>query len=669
MADIRTLAGAFGGWSAGEIEQLLRQLVDAGEDRALSRLLQVCAFNELKLDADVLVRSMGVCEDALDSAQCFAFQDEGVIDRLLEAAAAEDLSPQRHYFAARLAAELTAKFRREPKPARKILWKLQQSTSAPEVQFLLSEALLLLDKEASFLHDEIARWSELPLAALLPEHRPRNIVGGDYTVRRPIPKLGRNDPCHCGSGKKYKKCCYAKDQELLRDASPYAGATRADLKARPGLVDDPKVIQNIRVHDLKRLTPAMLSDAQLFPAYHRTLGFGLRELAFDMLLECERRFSESEFDRGHFEDLLEVVQHAGDLELARRIRQHCGDQPWWQPDGVAFRFDLLEEPQRFEALEATCRKALCRKQGEEPDVDAPLIRLAHDFAPRHPALAIVFARVSIASSPERYLDNEALLDVIADARVDLDLEPAGDPAEALFDLIEERGHRDAQVRAENKEIKRLRDKLDETQFALDDKKRTLNETENTLGLVGAKLERVREAQAAQPDHAATVADVDAEHEAKLRGLREQVAGLKAEIGEQQAERRQLRKLLNNERKLLGSSTQTEAPAEQTGDADARMGVEPTGRPLLPDYADGFRKRLASLPPALASKAILASGRFAAHDPDIWRQTKPLERLPEHYRIRLGRDHRMLVHWQPGRALRILDVIPRQDLESWIRRHG
>jgi preprotein translocase subunit SecA len=24
-------------------------------------------------------------------------------------------------------------------------------------------------------------------------------------------KLGRNDPCHCGSGKKYKKCCWDKD--------------------------------------------------------------------------------------------------------------------------------------------------------------------------------------------------------------------------------------------------------------------------------------------------------------------------------------------------------------------------------------------------------------------------------------------------------------------------
>lgn len=25
--------------------------------------------------------------------------------------------------------------------------------------------------------------------------------------RRTAPKLGRNDPCHCGSGKKFKKCC------------------------------------------------------------------------------------------------------------------------------------------------------------------------------------------------------------------------------------------------------------------------------------------------------------------------------------------------------------------------------------------------------------------------------------------------------------------------------
>jgi len=30
------------------------------------------------------------------------------------------------------------------------------------------------------------------------------------TVRNSMPKVGRNDPCPCGSGKKYKRCCYGK---------------------------------------------------------------------------------------------------------------------------------------------------------------------------------------------------------------------------------------------------------------------------------------------------------------------------------------------------------------------------------------------------------------------------------------------------------------------------
>lgn len=29
--------------------------------------------------------------------------------------------------------------------------------------------------------------------------------------------IGRNEPCHCGSGKKYKKCCLEKDREKQRN--------------------------------------------------------------------------------------------------------------------------------------------------------------------------------------------------------------------------------------------------------------------------------------------------------------------------------------------------------------------------------------------------------------------------------------------------------------------
>ena len=42
---------------------------------------------------------------------------------------------------------------------------------------------------------------------------------------RTVPPLGRNEPCHCGSGRKYKRCCLEKDADRLRserEAGPMA---------------------------------------------------------------------------------------------------------------------------------------------------------------------------------------------------------------------------------------------------------------------------------------------------------------------------------------------------------------------------------------------------------------------------------------------------------------
>lgn len=36
--------------------------------------------------------------------------------------------------------------------------------------------------------------------------------------------LGRNDRCHCGSGKKYKQCCLDKDEQALRAERAAAAA-------------------------------------------------------------------------------------------------------------------------------------------------------------------------------------------------------------------------------------------------------------------------------------------------------------------------------------------------------------------------------------------------------------------------------------------------------------
>lgn len=47
-------------------------------------------------------------------------------------------------------------------------------------------------------------------------------------------KIGRNDLCACGSGKKYKKCCLAKDEALAHQARA-AAAPKPD---QHGLSDD-----------------------------------------------------------------------------------------------------------------------------------------------------------------------------------------------------------------------------------------------------------------------------------------------------------------------------------------------------------------------------------------------------------------------------------------------
>jgi hypothetical protein len=47
-------------------------------------------------------------------------------------------------------------------------------------------------------------------------------------------KIGRNDPCHCGSGQKYKKCGLAKDEAAKSAELAAAAAQAAQAAAAAG---------------------------------------------------------------------------------------------------------------------------------------------------------------------------------------------------------------------------------------------------------------------------------------------------------------------------------------------------------------------------------------------------------------------------------------------------
>ena len=69
---------------------------------------------------------------------------------------------------------------------------------------------LEMDENLQELHEE---WLQTPRQSLEGKKPVDVLEGGRLfpqkveTFRREAPKVGRNDPCPCGSGKKYKKCC------------------------------------------------------------------------------------------------------------------------------------------------------------------------------------------------------------------------------------------------------------------------------------------------------------------------------------------------------------------------------------------------------------------------------------------------------------------------------
>jgi len=685
MVDVRALACKLIDLTQQQIEALLLRFVNDGDDQSVSVVLHACAMNQLKLDPDVLCQCIGVCIEFTDSAPCFAFQDATVVPRLLNEADSEALSIERKIYIAQLATELSISFDLDFQPVRKLLWKLKQSVFPLDQRMLVSDALFALDevgRDNNLFRAGLVCWTQLKQSKLLPEHRPKAVVGGTYTVRRTIPKMGRNEPCHCGSGKKYKKCCLAKDQAFLSDASQYDGKTRTELKQHPGLVDDPAIIQTMRAYELKKLKPTELGDNQLFAAFRRCSDFGLLALSFDMLKACDQRLDADKFDRGHFEDLLMRAFELGDLELAKTIRRYCGEDHWADAQNIQFHFDLFENPEQYKTLDADCALSV-RSELKDDLADEPLTRLAYDFSYHFPALSIAFARAAMVGQPDNEFENSMLLDLISDARVDLDMKPWGDPAEALLDKFDIQSRQQTQLeqkaRVESAEVKRLRERLEVTRADLDEKKQALLEMQRTVGEFAEKLEKAKkqpvplssQPSAPVPEPQTKVGHGEAERAETRQRLRARVESLKAEISEQQKQRAQLRKQLVKESRKQSSKQGIEQQAKSENEPEldqTNEGLTPTGRPCVPEYSDIFRKNCDALPPSVAAKAILCAGRFACLDSAIWQQTKALKRLREHYRIRIHRDYRMIVRRRPGRPHLILDVIHRKQLDAWIKQH-
>ncbi len=104
----------------------------------------------------------------------------------------------------------------DPRQFKKFLNSQQGSLMADFAAFCQEKGVDIQDVKGGKIPDELRalqdEWMQTPRPALEGK-TPNEVSGGRSiipqkveTVRRTEPKVGRNDPCPCGSGKKYKKC-------------------------------------------------------------------------------------------------------------------------------------------------------------------------------------------------------------------------------------------------------------------------------------------------------------------------------------------------------------------------------------------------------------------------------------------------------------------------------
>jgi hypothetical protein len=666
--EVRAAAAKLAHLRPEEYAELVRELIRTGEDTALGIVCNLCAVNGVRLEPDLAAKALRVIEPITDFGPLFRVQNKAAIAPLLKAAQDEELSIERQVYAALIAAEMSVLHKADPQPAQRVLHILEHDYSMnPMLEGMLGGALDLLQTSGADVEPETLL-SQVDIMKLLPQQRPPVVIGDGHTVRRPIPKIGRNEPCPCGSGKKYKKCCLDKEPELLRDASPYAGLTMSQVRSSPQLVDDADFIESMRAYELKKLDPASLNPDQLLAAYRRAELFGLRELAFDMLLELEQRPDAHDFDKGHFVDLLESAMEAGHIELAKKIRAHVPSEIMAEPELTQLRFDLLENKQYLHELESLlCQEMTC----DDTDLpDSPLLALSYGFEKTFPALSIVLARAYISANPDRMFDIQTLLKTVRRARAEIGIEAWEDPIE---DYVEWSFARDLEEFREADRSEKLSKLIKDAEAARDEtraKEKELRQKEVELRSLSDHLEkqskRTSPSPAPAPDSTPPVLPTAAEKET-IQRLRQRIDRLKGEISAQQQIRRDLREELRMEREISHKRKEADQTETEPVGGERMADAEPAGRKILiPQYSTDFCRACEAVPPPVAAKALKSVTEFAAADETAWRRTRPIKRIDQCYRIRIGKNYRALIRWIPDKKIEALDLIPRKALETWIR---
>ncbi len=470
-----------------------------------------------------------------------------------------------------------------------------------------------------------------PILECVPETAGTRAFSG-RPIQRATEKVGRNEPCHSGSGKKYKHCHERIDRDREEDASDVAGVTRAEL--RKALAEHLTVdrLNELRAHELAALDPAKVPK-ELHAHWLDRLSF---HHEWEAIVAAYAALDEPDLDPVLLDHAGDAAW-AGDRAAAHAILAHFhGDDP---PLRAWARAALSEDPAEVGQI----AEDAAREHLDAGAVEGAYALLRGPW----PALGILAARSVL---PHLHLDDaEPLLAELLDVRETLGLEP-WDPVEDVMYLITQ-GH-DPVVVAELTETEdRLRRNQAQLQGATAEL-RALRQQLETKSEVITQVVISPRAPAADPE---------------AESLRARVAELKDELKERHAERNALRRELRDVKSQADPVESAPQPAPEPAEdlPEVEADAQHDGRLRLPTWSPTFSAALERVPPNVARAAVDRLCGIAVGNQGAFVEVRRIKHSPWLWRAKVGRSYRLLFRLD-DEGIEALDLVHRQDLEKRIK---
>ncbi len=485
-----------------------------------------------------------------------------------------------------------------------------------------------------------------------------------YTVKSPVPKKpdgskwGRNDLCHCGSGKKYKKCCEQKDKARWHDASDVEGKTWSEMELEPEKYMDEKRLKSMGASDVVPLEPAKMDPSLHGPMLDKLLAGREFEAIVRFVKEIGWRLQLAP----HVTEAMCVAADMGKVDLVRELMEVRGDGGE-AADQLPFAVRLALAKNAEEMLLAIERELLQR-------VDEPSTEIASSIlASRYPALGILLAR-SVLATQGMTDDAQEVLDDLIETRERLDL-PADDPIEEVLEKVTRYRKKTTSAALEARE-KDLEEKNEQHRALRAEKARLRQELAEA-----ERLLRLAERDKDAAHSAAEAARQAAKEDPRVADLTRRLKAVEDESKLQHAERNELRRELEKARQEIeeqAARKATQSPAEAPKDeVDVDAGWVPVElavtqkvrRPVVPEKVYG---RMRKLPRRVSAEAIQLVGGLAGAEKAAWKGVLHLQHDRELQRRRFAGDYRLIFEVDDDvGVLEVVEVVDRKELDRRVRR--